>query len=160
MKSNKQIAILASLLSLFCVALTFAIVACTTVAPSTASVSDRVASIVAQIPNDVQMILVPVLQKNPTYAKDVALIGAMLPGLLQNGPVDTASIARALTNIPNLTAPERQDLQYIEIGLPAILQLVSSYTGKQLTLYTDPRVTAIVNAFCTGLVKSASAVTN
>jgi hypothetical protein len=133
--------------------------ACTTTAPTAAAtVSDKVTRIVAQVPNDVQLVLVPVLQKNPRYAPDVALLGATLPTLLQNGPIDAGSIAGALASIPNLTAEETKDLIYVQVGLPAALQLYSAISGKDVVLYTDPNVAAIVNAFCAGLVKAAGAV--
>ena len=106
---------------------------CSTVAPATpAVISAKVSAICAQVPNDLQLIVVPILQKNPRYAGDVALLGATLPSLLQNGPIDAASIAVALAQVPNLTAQERQDLVYVQVGLPAALQLYSAISGKDI----------------------------
>ena len=130
---------------------------CTTV-PSTATITDKVTAICKQVPGDVELVLVPVLQHNPKYAPDVLLLGKTLPGLLQNGPIDAASIAGAVAQIPNLTAQERQDLVYIQVGLPAALQLYEAISGKSVVLYTDPNVSAIVTAFCQGLVGAAQAI--
>ena len=104
------------------------------------------------------LILTPILLHNPKYAPDVALIGKTLPTLLQNGPISVGSVASALAGIPNLTPQEIQDLGYVSIGLPAVLQLVNAITGKTVALYTDPNVSAVVNAFCQGMVSAAAAV--
>ena len=133
------------------------IIGCTT-APSTTTVSAKVTQICNQVPSDVQLVLVPVLQKNPSYAPLVLIVGNTLPGLLQNGSIDAAGVAAALQKIPGLTAAQRQDLVYIQVGLPAALQLYEAISGKTVALYTDPNVSAIVSAFCQGLVSAAKTV--
>ena len=147
----KNIRLLISVIALAFVA------GCTT-APSTTTVSAKVAQICLQVPGDVQLVLIPVLQHNPKYAPGVLLLGNTLPSLLQNGPIDAASIAGAIAQIPGLTAQERQDLVYVQVGLPAALQLYEAISGKSTVLYTDPNVSAIVNAFCSGLVGAAKAI--
>lgn len=147
------------LFSVLCLSVLWALAACSTTAPTApASASDKIARIVAQVPGDVQLVLVPVLQHNPSYAADVGLLGATLPTLLQNGPIDAAAIAAALAGIPTLDTQERKDLVYIQVGLPAALQFYAAIAGQDVVLYTDPNVSAIVNAFCAGLVKAAAAV--
>jgi hypothetical protein len=121
------------------------------------SAAERINAIVAQEPGDVSLILTPILLKNPKYAADVALIAKTLPTLLQNGPINVGSVSAALATIPGLNAQEQQDLVYIQIGLPAALQLVNAITGKTVSLYTDPNVSAIINAFCAGAANAAAA---
>lgn len=145
-------------LNLFVSILALAFVAGCTTTPSTTTVSAKVAQICLQVPGDVQLVLVPVLNHNPKYAPDVLLLGNTLPSLLQNGPIDAASIAGAIAQIPNLTARERQDLVYVQVGLPAAMQLYQAISGKSVVLYTDPNVSAIVTAFCQGLVSAAKAI--
>ena len=132
--------------------------ACTTVAPTTATPSDKIAAIATQTPGAVAAILTPVLQHNPKYATDVLLIGKTLPTLLMNGPINSASITSALGQIPNLTAQEKTDLAYIEIGLPLLLTGGQAITNKTVVLYTDPDMKVLVDAFCAGLVQAATAV--
>lgn len=138
--------------------LSLALCGCTTVAPTTTTPSARLQQILAQTPGDVALVLTPILQNNPKYAPDVLLIGTTLPTLLLNGPINVGTVTAALSKIPNLTAQERTDLAYIEIGLPAAIQLGQAITGKTVALYTDPNVAAIVNAFCDGMVQAARAV--
>lgn len=130
---------------------------CQTV-PTTSSASTRIQQIAAQTPGDVALILTPILQHNPKYAPDVALIGKTLPALIQNGPIDVGTVTAALTKIPGLTDQEVKDLQYVEIGLPAVLQLVQAITGQTIVLYTDPNIKLIVDAFCAGMVSAAGAI--
>ena len=133
-------------------------IGCTTTAPTTTTPTTRIQQIVAQEPGDVALIVTPILQHNPKYAPDVLVIGKTLPSLLANGPINVGTVTAALAQIPGLTDAERQDLQYVEIGLPAAVQLVQAITGKTVALYTDPNVAAVIDAFCAGLVQAATAV--
>lgn len=146
----KNIRLLVSILAL-------ALAGCTAI-PSTSTVSDKTARIVAQLPRQVATILTPVLQHNPKYAPDVLLLSTAIPSLLQNGRIDAASIANALFEIPYLTAQERADLVYVQVGLSLALDGYAAYTGQTVVLYTDPNVSAIVNAFCSGLASAAKAI--
>lgn len=130
---------------------------CTTTAPST-TISTRVASIAAQMPGDISIVLTPVLLKNPKYAPDVMLVGKTLPALLANGQITPSSYAAAVSTIPNITAQEKTDLAYAGLVLDAGLQLYQGITGKTIVLYTDPNVKALVDAFSAGLVAAAGNV--
>jgi hypothetical protein len=121
------------------------------------SAAERINAIVAQEPGDVSLVLTPILLKNPKYAADVALIARTLPSLLQNGPINVGSVSAALDAIPGLNAQEKADLVYIQIGLPAAIQLVDAITGQTVSLYTNPNVAAIINAFCAGALQAAVA---
>jgi hypothetical protein len=129
--------------------------ACSTV-PSTTTVSARVASLTAQLPNDLGPFLGLVVKNNPKYKADILLVGQILPTLAANGPITSTVYLAALSQIPGITPEEKQDLSLGAPILDSALQLYEAWSGKTVALYTDPNVQAIVDAFAATLVKAAS----
>ena len=124
---------------------------CSTVSPTTgATVSSSTVTL------DVAAVLTPILANNPTYKPVVNALGLALPGLLANGPITPAAYTSALANIPGVTPQMQTDLGYLGAALNLALLSYENYSGKTVSLYTDPNVKAIVDGFAAALVAASS----
>lgn len=131
--------------------------------PTPEQINAKVTAIAAQMPNDVQLILVPVLVKNRAYVPLVKAIGEQLPGILEsNGAVSpatiTAGLAKIAASVPGVPASVQTDLSWISVGLSAALDSYSAASGNSIVLYTDPNVKVLIDAFSGALVSSANGV--
>jgi hypothetical protein len=126
---------------------------CSTVSP--VNFSTITPAQAAAVTADTSAIVLPILIKNPAYKKDVALLGASLPGLLANGPITISSYTTAVAAIPGITVTEQADLSAAGAVLDLALNTYAVFTNQTVVLYTDPNVAAIVNAFSAGLVAAS-----